>query len=156
PSVGSTESGLTEVASLDLSEPAPSPKETAILGRADNVYGNADTMYLAARAWVQPPFMWNDPGLPVEASAGGRGATAAGAAAPPTPAPPPAPSPTPGGAPGGAFKVGLKTQTFTPTEPVIAWSTESTHLHKFEFATQPDFPNYIASGTVAGSIKDQF
>jgi hypothetical protein len=51
PTAGSTESGITEVASLDLNDPGATPKETAILGRADTVYGSSDTLYLAAHAW---------------------------------------------------------------------------------------------------------
>jgi hypothetical protein len=31
-----------------------------------------------------------------------------------------------------------------------------THVHKFEFATDAGFPNYVASGTVVGNVKDQF
>jgi hypothetical protein len=158
PTTGSTESGLTEVASLDLSDPAAMPKETAILGRADTVYGNSDTLYLAAHAWVEPPFVWNDPnGGDNPVSSNGGGSTGS---APPVdvtePAPAPAPTPTPDGKP--AFAAGnVRTQT-TPTQSgnVVTYSTNRTHLHKFEFKTDAKFPNYVASGTVDGNVKNQF
>lgn len=113
PNAGSTESGITEVASLDLADPAATPKETAILGRADTVYGGPDTLYLAAHAWVEIPWgeWWDEP---------------------------------------------------TSNQPTIAekivtmYSTAKTHVHKFEFKTDPKFPNYQASGTVVGSVHNQF
>ena len=39
---------------------------------------------------------------------------------------------------------------------ITAWAQNQTHIHKFEFASDAGFPNYIASGTVVGSVKDQF
>jgi hypothetical protein len=39
---------------------------------------------------------------------------------------------------------------------VIAWATTKTHIHKFDFTADAGFPNYVASGTVAGNVKDQF
>ncbi|MDF2691805.1 MAG: hypothetical protein K0S65_188, partial [Labilithrix sp.] len=148
PTAGSTESGLTEVASLDLSDPAAAPQETAILGRADTVYGNADTLYLAAHAWVEPPFMWSD-GDSVATSGGGSG----GVATPPPSTDAPAPAPAPDQA--GFKNVGIRT-TPTPPSTVIAYPSNRTHLHKFEFKTNAKFPNYVASGTVNGNVKDQF
>jgi hypothetical protein len=159
PTAGSTESGITEVASLDLNDPGATPKETAILGRADTVYGSADTLYLAAHAWVEPPIMWNDMGESDGVAVSGGGST------PPStgstePAPAPVEEPAPAPAPGGKVinvsqKVGVRT---TPAQgvAVTAYSTTKTHLHKFEFKTDPKFPNYQASGTVKGNVKDQF
>ncbi len=143
PTAGSTESGITEVASLDLSDPTAVPKETAILGRADTVYGSADTLYLAAHAWVEPPLMWNDGG-DVAVSGGGT------AEAQPGNAPAPAPAPSTG-------TKSLRPLT-TPTQQggVFTYSTNETHIHKFEFKSDPKFPNYQASGTVPGNVKNQF
>lgn len=151
PTAGSTESGLTEVASLDLSNPAATPRETAILGRADTVYGNADTLYLAARAWIEPPFMWSG------SSGGGETVTGSGSGSvPPTAAPQedpaaPAPMPTPDVKPASLHPLAP-----TASAQVVAWSTNRTHLHKFEFESDAGFANYVASGTVAGEVKDQF
>lgn len=154
PTAGSTESGITEVASLDLSDPTGTPKETAILGRADTVYGNADTLYLAAHAWVEPPFAWSDPGDAPVASSGSTGT------APPPPAtaePAPAPAPTPGAAPAfdSAFNVRPRNET-TQAANIVAYASNRTHVHKFEFKTDATFPNYVASGTVVGNVKNQF
>jgi hypothetical protein len=160
PTAGSTESGITEVASLDLGDPAATPKESAILGRADTVYGNADTLYLATRAWVEPPFVWNDPG---DVAMGG-GAAGSTPASPPDAAPAPA-TPKPSGKAANAANgvnvnvgMGLRPQTNTATTSngIVTWSSNNTHIHKFDFKTQPNFPNYVASGTVSGNIKDQF
>ncbi|HVH41499.1 MAG TPA: beta-propeller domain-containing protein [Labilithrix sp.] len=157
PTTGSTESGLTEVASLDLADPTAIPQETAILGRADTVYGNADTLYLAAQAWVEPPFAWYDQG-DVAVSGGTTGAapppdsaTASSPGSAPTPAPTPSES--------SSFKSANIRPLTTTTEsgvPISHWSTNRTHVHKFEFKTEPKFPNYVASGTVAGNVKNQF
>jgi hypothetical protein len=160
PTAGSTESGITEVASLDLNDPGATPKETAILGRADTVYGSADTLYLAAHAWVEPPVMWNDMGGDIAVSDGSSTPPSTGSTEP-APAPPPdqeepAPAPTPGGKViNVSQKIGVRT---TPTQgvAVTTYSTTKTHLHKFEFKSDPKFPNYQASGTVVGNVKDQF
>lgn len=162
PTAGSTESGITEVASLDLADPSATPKETAILGRADTVYGSADTLYLAARAWVEPPVMWNDMGEgdSVAVSGGGSTPPSTGTASPPPDAPSEEPAPAPVPTPGGKVinvkqKIGVRT-TEAHEVAVTAHSTTMTHLHKFEFKSDPKFPNYQASGTVKGNVKDQF
>ncbi|WP_394839155.1 beta-propeller domain-containing protein [Pendulispora rubella] len=111
PTVGSTESGISEVVSIDLNDANAAPKESAILGRADTVYGGTDTLYLATRAWNWPSFSWRA-----------------------------------GSVPSGE----------QPALPVRAISSARTHIHKFEFKTDAKFPNYQASGTLKGSIKDQF
>jgi len=156
PSTGSTESGLTEVASIDLANPNALARESAILGRAETVYGSEDTIYLAAQAWVEMPYAWSD--APTADGVSGGGSTGSGTvmagSTTASPPPPPAPAPTSGG-------IGMKTlrpRDATTAKPlsVTAWATNKTHLHKFEFATDPNFPNYVASGTVVGNIKDQF
>ena len=156
PSTGSTESGLTEVASIDLANPNALARESAILGRAETVYGSEDTIYLAAQAWVEMPYAWTDG--PTAGGVSGSGSTGSGTvmagtttASPPPPAPAPAPS-------GGIGTKTLRPRDASTSKPisVTAWATNKTHLHKFEFATDPNFPNYVASGTVVGNIKDQF
>jgi hypothetical protein len=138
PTTGSTESGLTEIASIDLANPAALPRETAILGHADTVYGSADTLYLAAHAWVEPPSSWQD-------SDGSSGSGGGGIA---EPAPPPT------NAASGAAR---PQNSPTVAKPIItAWAQNKTHLHNFEFASDANFPNDLASGTVVGSVKDQF
>lgn len=157
PTTGSTETGLTEVSTLDLADPNSAPRETAILGRADTVYGNADSLYLAAHAYVEPPFVWYDPwtgsgGTAVSPPSTGGGSTgsASGGTTETTPAPAPDPKPA-----------GIGTQTLHPkadpvSPPVMTWAAGMTHLHKFEFKSDPKFGNYQASGTVRGNVKDQF
>lgn len=153
PTAGSTASGLTEVASLDLANPAAAPQETVVLGRADTVYGNASTLYLAAQAWVEPPFIWyggdgdtvsSDGVASSPPSSGSGGATA--------PSPPPAPEQDPA--------VGTRTlrPLADPTSKAqpLHYAASRTHVHKFEFATQPTFPNYVASGSVDGAVLNQF
>lgn len=149
PTTGTTQSGLTEVASIDLANPGALPKETAILGQADTVYGSADTLYLAAHAYVEPPFAFMDDGW--GAVGGGGGSTGSGVAEA-RPAPPPE-----------ASAGGVGTKSITPkADPigkdvaVIGYAMNATHIHKFEFASDPTFPNYVASGTVTGNIKNQF
>ena len=155
PSTGSTESGLTEVASIDLANPGALARESAILGRAETVYGSQDTIYLAAQAWVEMPYSWSDG--PTAGGVSGSGSTGSGTVmAGTTTASPPPPAPTP--ASGGIGTKTLRPRDATTAKPlsVTAWATNKTHLHKFEFATDANFPNYVASGTVVGNIKDQF
>lgn len=144
PTVGSTESGITEVASLDLSDPAAVPKETAILGRADTVYGSADTLYLAAHAWIEPPLVWND----------GGDVAMGGGSVPPSEGSAPAPTPAP--APSTGTKSIRPLTTPTQTGGVFTYPTNETIVHKFEFTSDPKFPNYQASGSVVGNVKNQF
>jgi uncharacterized secreted protein with C-terminal beta-propeller domain len=148
PTVGTTESGITEVASLDLSDPTAVPKETAILGRADTVYGSADTLYLAAHAWIEPPLVWNDGGDVAVSGGGGTAEATPGSA--PAPAPAPAQDPVPG------TKSLRPLTTPTQTGGVYTYPTNETHIHKFEFKSDPKFPNYQASGSVPGNVKNQF
>jgi hypothetical protein len=156
PTVGSTESGMTEVASLDLSDPTAVPKETIILGRADTVCANADTLYVAAHAWVEPPFVWDDTDAIAVGGGGSMGAPPTDVVPPPA-TPTPEPEPTPGGR---AANIGQKVRPLAdpamPTGQIVPWSSTKTHIHKFDFKTLPTFPNYVASGTVNGSVKNQF
>ena len=96
PSTGSTESGLTEVASIDLANPSAPARETAILGHAETVYGSADTLYLAAQAWVEPPYSWQDNNDVATGSGGTNGGTVGVPPSDGTAAPAPAPTPKAG------------------------------------------------------------
>ncbi|HEU4411227.1 MAG TPA: beta-propeller domain-containing protein [Polyangiaceae bacterium] len=76
PLAGTTQYGLTQVQSFDVASPAQ-VKGTAIVGRADVVYSNADSLYVAAHAWnptppppvFPPPFPF--PGEPFPGDGGG-------------------------------------------------------------------------------------
>lgn len=153
PTVGSTEHGLTEIATLDLANPSAMPRETAILGRSDTVYASADTIYLAARAYAdQSEFMgWGGGGGAVDMGAPNTtepSTPPSSGGEEPLPAPPPAPTPVEGG-------VRIRTIA-APDAPLKPVAVNFTHVHKFELASDPTFPNYQASGTVAGQVKDQF
>jgi hypothetical protein len=157
PSTGSTESGLTEIASIDLANPTALARESAILGRAETVYGSQDTIYLAAQAWVETPYSWSDGGGPVATSGGGSaGSTGSGTVSAGSTTASPPPAPTPGSAGIGAKTLRPRTTTSAKPLVVTAWATSKTHLHKFDFTADANFPNYVASGTVAGNVKDQF
>jgi uncharacterized secreted protein with C-terminal beta-propeller domain len=60
PTQSTTEHGVTHIASFDLGKAAPS-NSVAILGNVDTVYSNADTMVLAAKAWINPKTMVTRP-----------------------------------------------------------------------------------------------
>lgn len=162
PTVGSTESGITEVSTIDLNDPSGAPRETAILGRADTVYGNADSLYVAARAYVEPPFVWYDTyagggtAVSTPPSSGTDGGSAGTGTAPGSTEPsPPAPTPKPiGGI--GTESLHLNADPNGTTPAILSWSSDNTHVHKFEFTSDPKFGNYVASGTVRGAVKDQF
>jgi hypothetical protein len=154
PTTGSTESGITEVSTLDLADPTGTPRETAILGRADTVYGNADSLYVASRAYVEPPVVWYDPWGGGVASSGG-GSTGSGTVGSGTVEPAPAPAPTPKPSGIGTESLHINADPATGV-PISTWSSNNTHVHKFEFKSDPKFGNYQASGTVRGMVKDQF
>lgn len=113
PTVGSTEFGMTQIQAFDLDLPAEPPRSVTIVGAAETVYGNADTLVLAGRAYSDP-WLWR--------RAYGYAATSPGNGATP------------------------------PTIPVE--TLNFTHLHLFDVANFQ--PEYVASGTVAGDVKDQF
>lgn len=152
PNAGSTESGITEIAAIDLSNPAAPPKQTAILGHAETVYGTADTLYLASNAWVQPPVAWASSGI---GSSGGGVSGSGGTAVASPPATDPG-QPEPAQDAGSATPQSIKPLTTQAATTVTGYATSKTHLHKFEFTTDATFPNYVASGTVPGYVKDQF
>lgn len=156
PTTGSTESGITEVSTLDLADPTGTPRETAILGRADTVYGNADSLYVASHAYVEPPFVWYDPyGGCADCGGSSGGVSSSGGTVDPVPAPAPTPEPAP--KPGGIGTQALHINADpATTAPIQTWSGGNTHIHKFEFRSDPKFGNYQASGTVRGNVKDQF
>jgi len=54
PSVGSTEFGMTQIQAFDLDLPSEPPQSVAIFGAAETVYGNADSLVLASRAYPDP------------------------------------------------------------------------------------------------------
>jgi hypothetical protein len=54
PTAGSTEFGMTQVQAFDLDLPSEPPRSVAIVGAAETVYGNADSLVLAGRAYVDP------------------------------------------------------------------------------------------------------
>ena len=74
---------MTEVSSIDLANPGNEPRSTAILGDANTVYANADSLYVAANAWVEPPFFWYDQGGPIASSGGSTVASPPNVASPP-------------------------------------------------------------------------
>jgi hypothetical protein len=129
PAVGTTEGGMTTVATLDLAAPGAAPKTTSIVGSADTVYASGKAIYVAAHAWIDRPFV---------------GGPAVGAV-------PPAP-PSSGGSTSSSG--GTDTTKKVPTMPWLALN--ATHLHKFELETDPTFATYVASGDVDGSILNQF
>jgi hypothetical protein len=57
PSVGSTEFGMTQIQAFDLDLPSEPPRSVAIVGAAETVYGNASSLVLAGRAYVDP-WLW--------------------------------------------------------------------------------------------------
>ncbi|HEX2672296.1 MAG TPA: beta-propeller domain-containing protein, partial [Polyangiaceae bacterium] len=57
PSVGSTEFGMTQIQAFDLELPSEPPRSVAIVGAAETVYGNAGSLVLAGRAYVDP-WLW--------------------------------------------------------------------------------------------------
>lgn len=58
PSVGSTEFGMTQIQAFDLDLPSEPPRSVAIVGAAETVYGNADSLVLAGRSYVDP-WLWS-------------------------------------------------------------------------------------------------
>lgn len=140
PDAGTTQYGLTQIETFDLKSPANAPRGTAVVGAASTVYSTADSMYVAGQAWIEGPLYANDmttvDAVPPSASSGAsEGST--GAAGEPKPA-----------------SLGLR----DAKSPIVLKpiSTTRTHIHKFEFASDPTFANYVASGSIAGGVKDQY
>lgn len=166
PTTGSTTYGLTQVESINLTAPTAPVKSAAITGRTNVVYGNAGSLVLAQEAFVDLPWMDIYASWMAQSGSGssGSGSTGSGSVPPnvgtsePATPPPPAPTPAP-----GSGRVGLKTEPATPTAtptPALParFLTNRTHVHKLAFnsPTEPGFPIYVGSGTVGGSIDDQY
>jgi hypothetical protein len=160
PTAGSTEYGMTSVVALNVGSTG-GPRTATIMGAIDTIYSTADDMYLAARSWGDPRLAvvgWASAG----SGSGGGGSTDGGRpvadagtveprrdAGAPTP-PPPSGTALPSMTPAAPAKFGQIRQG-----QEVAVTLNRTHLHKFAFTT-PDEPVYVASGTVPGSIDDQF
>ncbi len=153
PGVATTDYGLTQVAAIDLNAPTAAPKNAAIVARADTVYANGNSLYLAARGW-------NDPGpMAVAMSSGSAsvGSSGGGSVSTPpstgsgssgtTPASPPS-DPTP-------KNIGLFDVPAVIAQPQTI-SLNKTYLHKFDFASDPSQPVYVATGDVQGEVANQF
>ncbi len=152
PPTGTTEYGMTQVEAIDLNAPTDAPKGQAIMGAVDTVYSSTNAMYLASRSW-------NDPFVSVMASTASSGSSSGsggttvssppstGTASPPTPTPAPA-------TPSNASSVSTKSVPFYAADTEV--TVNFTYLHKFDLASDPSSPTYVASGVVAGNIKDQF
>jgi hypothetical protein len=79
PTAGSTEFGMTQIQAFDLDVPTEPPRAVAIIGAADTVYGNANSMVLAGRAYMDPWLVRQSYGYGAATTNGG------GASLPPIP-----------------------------------------------------------------------
>lgn len=107
PTAGTTEHGLVQIRSLDWTAPTQ-VHGISIVGRADQIYANESSMYLAATAWSQ-----------------------------------------------GYVHEARKHLLPGVTDP-IAVPIARTHVHKLDLTSNPNEPTYVASGTVTGTVLDQF
>ena len=126
PTAGSTAYGMTQIQSLDLQAPALVPRGANIVGATDTVYANLDTLVLASRAWL-------DPAVLMAASA--VGGDEVDMASPPQ---------------------GPMSDVLAGIDVNVPISTSFTHLHTFDIAGNPSEPAYVASGTVPGTLLNQF
>lgn len=162
PTMGSTTFGLTQVESLDLAAPTSPIKSAAVTGMTKVVYGNADSLVLAQEAYVTLP--WLDIYASWQAQSGSGGSSGSGGGSTPpsvgTSQPTPAPDAPPPPRPAIPGQVGLKDAPLATGPGGAAlparFSTSRTHLHKFSFASDPSFPLYVGSGSVSGSVDDQY
>ncbi len=162
PTTGSTTYGLTQVESLDLAAPTAPVKSAAVTGMTKVVYGNGGGLVLAQQAYVELP--WLDIYAAWQAQSGSGGSSGSGGVSTPpstgTAEPAPAPDTPPPPRPAVPGQVGLKDSPVTaaPAAPALParFSTSRTHLHKFSFAGDPTFPLYVGSGSVSGSVDDQY
>ena len=138
PTAGSTDGGLTQVSTLDLSDLNKDTQEIGVFGHSNVVYSNQDSLYLAAQSW-------NGYGQIGVTRGGGRGGSMVDGTDD-VASPPPEPSPTPRG--------GLDLQG-PPAENTTTFALNRTHLHKFTFAAD-GAPVYRGSGTVDGAVGNQF
>lgn len=138
PTAGTTEYGMTTITTLGLGSP-DAPRITSIMGAVDTVYSTESTMYLAARSW-------GNPGVAVAvwatAGSGGGSVTDAGAVFPGRDA---------------GFGTAPRAQALGDdggqADTVV--TVNRTHLHELSL-TALGPPVYVASGTVPGTIDDQF
>lgn len=126
PTTASTVYGMTQIQSLDLAAPQLPPVGVSIIGAVDTVYSNLDTLVIAARAWVDPTVY----------SWGTSRTDGDGVVSSPP------------------MADGVATTRQALTEEPI--STAYTHLHSFDLTFDPLRPQYVASGTVVGTILNQF
>lgn len=150
PTARTTESGLTQITSLDLDRPADAPRTASIAGAADTVYSTEGALYLASRGWNQ--HYWTGGAVAVGApSSGTSGSTGSGGGGEVAPAPEvsPVPAPTP------ASK-NVKLQDAANIFERATVTENFTHVHKFDLAAEPGFASYVGSGTVPGQVKNQF
>jgi len=163
PTTGSTAYGLTQVESINLGQPAAPVKSAAITGRTSVVYGNATSIVLAQEGYVDLPWAdiyaaWS---AQWQARSGGSGGSSGGGSVgvPGTSVSPPPetdPAPTPAPVPG---RVGTRTSPAVGGGTTASrYLTNRTHVHKLVFNSPGDagFPIYVGSGTVGGSIDDQY
>ncbi len=177
PKPGTTNSGLTQVHSIDLRAPNDAPRSSSIVGAVDTVYSNEKTMYLAARGWVNPteligkaisgssggvatpdtvttsPGSVSSPPSAGGGSSGSSGSSTGTGGAPPAPidagaATPPMPPAQERGM--GQAKLALEEEAPKPV------SLARTFVHKFDLSANPAEPAYVASGVVKGAINNQF
>ncbi len=144
PGPGSTNFGLTQVMAIDLNANTAAPKNAAIFASTDTVYANGDSLYLAAHGW-------NDPG-PIAI------AMATGGSAPVTNSGSGSSGSTPAGEPtvGGGTTPSPKNLGLLSSPSLLTISLNKTYLHKFDFASDPGQPLYVATGSVPGSVANQF
>ncbi len=135
PTPGTTSYGLVHVESFDATIPASPVKTAAIIGAADTVYSSDKTMVLAAHAWIAPDVLGTVSVAPSGTAVGG--APVAGSA----------------GSSSGAQSVHVLREA-APGVTIV--SMDATHLHAFDIATDPTTALYFASGSVVGSIANQF
>ncbi len=166
PTTGSTSYGLTQVESINLTQPNAPVKSAAITGHTSVVYGNGGSLVLAQQGYVDLPWSdiyasWQSQQTSNGGSGWGWGSSGSmpGTEASPPDTATPAPSPTPLPAPG---RVGTRTSpAVTPVTPPALparFVTSRTHVHKLVFnsPSEPGFPIYVGSGTVGGSVDDQY
>ncbi len=156
PQPGSSQAGISQVHILDLANVAAGVQSTAVLGNTEVVYGNAGELVLASRAWYGGIGWGARGGMGVAEASPSTGtappASSGSSGSGSTPASPPAPTPTPAPMPDGA---GMRTQDITTPDGLTWTATTRTHLHRFTIAVGGR-PNYVASGSIPGFLKDQF
>jgi hypothetical protein len=150
PTPGTTQYGLTQVETFDAADASSNVKTAAIVGQADTVYSNDKTMILAARGWIEPELL-----EAVYASSGSAGSSSGSSGSGGAPvssgvAPPPDTSV-------GTRNVGILDDPSLPTNPPPpVLSMDSTHLHEFDIGTDPTNALYVGSGSVPGTVANQF